>query len=256
MDPFEAIGLVAAAFVAGAINAVAGGGSLISFPALIAAGYSSKTANVTNTVALWPGHAGGSLGYRAELATQRSRLVALALPSVLGAIAGSIVLLSTPESAFDVVVPFLIVFACALMAFQDRLSAFAARHRLVSRGGDHVPPPLFVATFLLAVYGAYFGAGLGILTLAFLQILLPDDIQRSNALKGMQSLLINAVAVLWFAAFGPVRWAPAAVMAVGAVAGGYLGVGVARRLGRQWLRIVVIGYGLVVAAVLFVQLAM
>ncbi len=255
MDVFEAAGLLAAAFVAGAINAVAGGGSLISFPALIAAGYSSKTANVTNTVALWPGYVGGSLGYRAELSTQRRRLAALALPSVLGAIAGSIVLLSTPESAFDVVVPFLIVFACALMAIQDRLSSFAERHRLGSRGGDHVPPPLFVATFLLAVYGAYFGAGLGILTLAFLQILLPDDIQRSNALKGMQSLLINAVAVLWFAAFGPVRWAPAAVMAAGAVAGGYLGVGVARRLGRQWLRVVVIGYGLIVAAVLFAQLA-
>lgn len=255
MNMIEAVGLLAAAFVAGAINAVAGGGSLISFPALIAAGYSSKTANVTNTVALWPGYVGGSVGYRGELSTQRRRLIALALPSALGAVAGSIILLSTPESAFDVVVPFLIVFACVLMAFQDRLSAFAERHRLGSRGGDHVPAPLFAATCLLAVYGAYFGAGLGILTLAFLQILLPDDIQRSNALKGVLSLLINAVAVVWFAAFGPVRWAPAALMAVGAVAGGYLGVGVARRLGRRWLRIVVIGYGLVVAGVLFAQLA-
>lgn len=256
MDPLQAVVLLAAAFVASAINAVAGGGSLISFPALLAFGYDSKPANVTNTVALWPGYVGGSFGYRGELRRQRSRLIALAMPSVLGAIAGSIILLSTPQSAFDVVVPFLIVFACLLMAFQDNLARFATTHQLGSRGADHVPAPLLIATFALAVYGAYFGAGLGILMLAFLGILLPDDIQRSNALKGMLSLLINAVAVVSFAAFGPVEWAPVAIMAVGAVLGGYFGVGVARRLGREWLRVAVITYGLVVAAVLFAQLVM
>lgn len=252
MEIWEVLGLLAAAFAAGAINAVAGGGSLISFPALIGFGYASKTANVTNTVALWPGYVGGSFGYRNELGRQRARLVALALPSVAGALLGSVILLATPESAFDAIVPFLILFACALMAFQDRLGALAQHHRLQSTGGDHVPPPLYVAIFALAVYGAYFGAGLGILTLAFLSILLPDDIQHSNALKGMLSLLINAVAVIYFAAFGPVEWAPAAVMAVGAILGGYLGVGVARRLGRFWLRIVVIAYGTAVALILLV----
>ena len=135
------------------------------------------------------------------------------------------ILLSTPQSAFDVIVPFLILFACALMAFQDRLAAFAQTHRLASRGAGHVPLPLLASTFVLAIYGAYFGAGLGILTLAFLSILLPDDIQHSNALKGMLSLIINAIAVVYFALFGPVEWAPAAVMAAGAMAGGYLGVG-------------------------------
>ena len=103
-------------------------------------------------------------------------------------------------------------------------------------------------------YGAYFGAGLGILMLAFLSILLPDDIQHSNALKGMLSLIINAVAVAWFALFGPLEWAPAAVMAVGALAGGYLGAGLARRLGRSWLRIAVITYGLIVVAVLLAKM--
>lgn len=250
MEIWEVLGLLAAAFAAGAINAVAGGGSLISFPVLIAFGYPSKTANVTNTVALWPGYVGGSFGYRNELGRQRARLVALALPSVLGAIAGSVILLATPASAFDAIVPFLILFACALMAFQDRLSSLAQRHQLQSTGGDHVPAPLYAAIFVLAVYGAYFGAGLGILTLAFLSILLPDDIQHSNALKGVLSLLINAVAVVYFAAFGPVEWAPAAVMAVGAILGGYLGVGVARRLGRFWLRIAVIAFGTTVALIL------
>jgi uncharacterized membrane protein YfcA len=179
-------------------------------------------------------------------------MTALALPSIAGAIAGSVILLATPESAFDAIVPFLILFACALMAFQEPLSRFASMHRLQSLGGDHVPAPLFVAIFVLAIYGAYFGAGLGILTLAFLSILLPDDIQHSNALKGMLSLLINLIAVMYFAAFGPVRWGPAAVMAVGAILGGYLGVGVARRLGRFWLRIAVIAYGVTVAVILLV----
>lgn len=253
MNPLEAAGLLVAAFVAGAINAVAGGGSLVSFPALVAAGYVTKTANVTNSVALWPGYASGSFGYREELGRQRGRVLRLLAPSVLGALAGSVILLSTPQAAFDVIVPFLILFACALVAAQDRLAAFAVHHRITSQSEDHIPLLLHAAVFVLAIYGAYFGAGLGILTLAFLGILLPDDIQHSNALKGMLSLIINAIAVVYFAFFGPVRWGAAAVMAVGAVAGGYLGVGVARRLGRRWLRIAVISYGVVVAIVLLLR---
>ena len=253
MDPLQASGLAAAAFAAGAINAVAGGGSLVSFPALLAAGYPSKASNVTNTVALWPGYVGGSYGYRGELRLQRKRIALLAPASVLGALVGSVILLRTPESAFDAIVPFLIIFACVVMAFQDRLSRWAQTHRLVSQHAEHVPLALHVAVFLLSVYGAYFGAGLGILLLAGLGILLPDDLQHSNALKGLLSALINLIAVLYFAAFGPVRWAPALVMAAGALLGGYLGVGLARRLGKRWLRISVIAYGLFVAAVLLVK---
>jgi hypothetical protein len=254
MSVLEAVGLLAAALAAGAINAVAGGGSLITFPALLAAGYPAKTANVTNTVALWPGYVGGSLGYREELRGQAGRLVQLAVPNIAGALAGSVILLATPESAFDVVVPFLILLACALMALQDRIGAYTEHHRAAFADSGRVPPPVHASMFLLGIYGAYFGAALGVMTLAVLTILLADNIQRLNALKGMSSLIINAAAVLWFAAFGPVEWAPAAVMAVGAVAGGYLGVGVARRLGREPLRFTVIGFGLLVSAVLFVQL--
>lgn len=250
MGALELLGLAAAAFAAGAINAVAGGGSLISFPALLFAGVDAKPANVTNTVALWPGYAGGSWGYREELRRQRRRVVLMLLPSMTGALAGSAILLATPAGAFEAIVPYLILFATLLMAFQEPLGNFAISHRLASHGEDRVPLPLHVATFVLAVYGAYFGAGLGIMMLAFLAILLPDDIQHSNALKGMLSLIVNAVAVVYFALFGPVRWLPAAVMAGGAVGGGYLGVGVARRLGRRWLRITVIAYGLVVVGVL------
>lgn len=253
MDPLQASGLAAAAFVAGAINAVAGGGSLVSFPALLAMGYSPKAANVTNTVALWPGYVSGSYGYRGELKLQRRRIMLLALPSVAGAIAGSVILLQTPDSAFERIVPFLIIFACAVMAFQDQLSGWAQRHMLVARHDGHVPWLLHLAIFVLAGYGAYFGAGLGILTLAVLGILLPDDLQHSNALKGLLSALINLVAVVYFIAFGPVRWAPALVMASGALLGGYFGVGIARRLGKRWLRVSVVAYGLVVAVVLLIQ---
>ncbi len=226
---------------------------MISFPALLAAGYAAKTANVTNTVALWPGYLGGSLAYRPELGRQRRRLLMLLLPAVLGALAGSAILLSTPGDAFEAIVPFLILFASALMLFQERLSSFAVAHRLHSRGGDHIPAPLHALTFAGAVYGAYFGAGLGIIMLATLAILLPDDIQHSNALKGMLSLIINAVAVVYFAAFGPVECAPAALMAVCSLGGGYLGVYVARALGAVWLRRAVVIVGVTVAIVLLVR---
>jgi len=250
MTVLEGIAVLAAAFAAGAINAVAGGGSLVSFPALLAAGYPAKPANVTNTVALWPGYLGGSLAYRPELRRQRRRVLLLLAPSILGALAGSAILLATPGDTFRAVVPFLILFAAALLVFQDRLASLAQAHHLASRADGHVPLALHAAIFVLAVYGAYFGAGLGIMTIAVLAVLLPDDIQHSNALKGMLSLLINAVAVVYFAAFGPVRWAPAVVMAGGALAGGYLGAGLARRLGPLWLRRAIVAYAVVVAVVL------
>jgi uncharacterized membrane protein YfcA len=249
----EIVVLVAAAFVAGAVNAVAGGGSLLSFPAILAFGIETKAANVTNTVALWPGYASSSWAYRGELDRQRERIAWLLGPSVIGAIVGSIILLTTPSSAFRVIVPFLIIGACILMAFQDRLARFVNRHHLEAEANPRPGIPVLFAIFVLGIYGAYFGAALGIMTLAVLGIFLPDEAQHSNALKTILSWVMNGVAVLWFAVFGPVHWLIAIAMAVGALAGGYLGVGVARRLGKRWLRIFVIGYGLIVATVLLVQ---
>lgn len=253
MDFLTATGLGGAAFAAGAINAVAGGGSLVSFPALIAAGYGSKAANVTNTVALWPGYVGGSIGYRGELRRQRRRVGVLSVPAVLGSLVGSGVLLATPEAAFDAIVPFLILFACGVMAFQSPLADLARRRQLAARDAAHMPAGLLAAVFVLAIYGAYFGGGLGIIMLAILAILLPDDLQHSNALKGLLSAVINFVAVAAFVIFGPVQWGAAAVMAGGSLAGGYLGVGLARSLGQRWLRLAVIAYGVVAAVVLLVR---
>lgn len=252
MGVFEYPLLALAAFAAGTINAVAGGGSLVSFPALVAAGYSSKVANVTNTVALWPGYVGGSIGYAAQLSDQRRRILILTVPSILGAVAGSAILLTTSEASFDRIVPFLILFAAGLMAAQPRLSTWVTQHRPEGADGK-TPLELIAAVFVLAIYGAYFGAGLGIITLAVLGILLPDDLHRSNALKGLLSAIMNAAAVVYFAIWGPVEWLPAAVMAVAALAGGYLGVGVARNISAPRLRAGVIAYAIVVAVVLFVR---
>jgi uncharacterized membrane protein YfcA len=252
MDALEAIVLALAALAAGAINAVAGGGTLISFPILVAAGYSAKVANVTNTVALWPWTVGGSLGYRGELAAQPGNIKALALPTIVGSLLGSAVLLATPESAFEDFVPLLILAACGLLALQDRVARLVVRRSELRESGV----PLIVlqgAIFVASVYGAYFGAGLGIIVLAVLGMLLPDDIQRSNALKGLIAMASNGVAAIYFAILADVAWGPAALMAVASLAGGYGGVAVARRLPRGRLRQVVIAYGTMAALIMLVR---
>lgn len=249
----ETIGLLIGAFVAGLINAVAGGGSLITFPALVAAGYPGVQANVTNTVALVPGLAGPSLGYRGELAAQRRRLVGLSVSTLRGALVGATLLLSMPRSSFDLIVPFLILLGCGLIACQDKLGEFASAHHLGSRHDDHIPIPLHASAFLLAVYGAYFGAGYGILMLPILLILLRDDTQRLNALRIALSLIINVIAVACFALFGPVAWGAAAVLAIGLSLGGYVGVGFARHLGSRWLRMAAIPYGAFMAIVFLLR---
>lgn len=252
MTPVEAILLALAAFVAGAVNGVAGGGSLLSFPALLAFGHlDAKPANVTNTVALWPGYVGGALGYRALLAPQRGTMTALTVSSVLGALTGAAILLLTSAAAFRAIVPYLVLFGALVLAFQSKLGALITRFRRPWVPGEPVPVEAHPVIFLLGVYGAYFGAGLGTMTLAALSILLPDDLQRSNALKSMLSLVINAVAVAVFVFSGFVAWLPAVVMAVAALAGGYIGVGFASRLSARMLKAFVVGYSLAVAMRLF-----
>jgi uncharacterized membrane protein YfcA len=240
--------LAGAGLAAGATNAVAGGGSLISFPALLAVGYPSVAANVTNSVAVLPGYLGGSIGYREELKGQRARIVALAATSVLGAVAGAALLLTGSERTFKSIVPFLILFSCALLAAQPWLSKrIRPREHSQERSLR-----LHALQFLAALYGGYFGAGLGIMLLALLALSIEDDLQRLNALKGLLSLLIGAVAAVYFALFGPVKWGAAAIMAVASLVGGRAGVGLARRLPDAVLRAVVVVFGVVVAVVLLV----
>jgi uncharacterized membrane protein YfcA len=247
MDAGTAALLAGAGFGAGAVNAVAGGGSLISFPALLAAGYPSVAANVTNSIALLPGYLGGSLAYREELSVQRSRIRALAPTTTLGAASGAALLLVSPASLFEAIVPWLILLACLLLALQPRAAAIARRsHRARS------PAALHAAVFVATLYGGYFGAGLGIVLLALLGALRPDDLQRLNALKGLLSLLVAVVSAVGFALFGPIAWDAAMIVGVACLGGGVAGVRVARRLSAALLRGVVVAYGVAVAIVLLV----
>ncbi|HUR85544.1 MAG TPA: sulfite exporter TauE/SafE family protein [Solirubrobacteraceae bacterium] len=248
MDTATIALLTGAGFGAGVVNGVAGGGSLISFPALLAAGYPSVTANVTNSIAVLPGYLGGSLAYRPELAGQRERIRSLGVTSAVGAAAGAALLLSTPASLFDAVVPWLILAACALLALQPRAAVIAARHR--DRRGSGVA--LHGALLLATIYGGYFGAGLGIMLLALLGVLLPDDLQRLNALKGVLSLVVAIVAAVGFALFGPIAWDAALVVGAASLVGGATGVRVARRLPATLLRGIVVAFGVVVAIALAV----
>ena len=247
--------LAGAAFVAGAVNAVAGGGSLLSFPALLAVGYPALTANVTNTVALTPGYFGGTLGYREELVGQRARAVALGITSTVGALLGSFLLVVSSPELFDRIVPFLILLACGLLAVQAPLRRTVQRR---TEGADRPPGwaqlgPLHAAQFLAAVYGAYFGAGLGIMMLAILGIFVADTLQRLNALKGLLSLLINVLGAVYFAIFANVVWVAVAVMAVASLLGGRVGVALARRLDDRLLRWLVVAFGVAVAVRLLLR---
>jgi len=250
LEPAQIALLAGAGLLAGAVNAVAGGGSLLSFPALLAVGYPALTANVTNAVALTPGYFGGTLGYRRELEGQRPRILALGATSAVGAVLGAFLLVVSSAEFFERVVPFLIFLACALLAAQTRLARLVRKRREGREGGtpDANPHtlPLFAAQFLAAIYGAYFGAGVGIMMLAILGIFLADNLQRLNALKGLLSLLINAIAAAYFILFADVRWVAVAVMAVTSLLGGQLGVVLARRLNDQALRWLVIAFGVAV----------
>jgi len=244
------IGLLAGAgFAAGAVNAAAGGGSLITFPALIAAGYPAITANVTNSIAVLPGYIGGSLAYRSELKGQGRRIRALAVTSALGAAGGAALLLISPASVFEAMVPWLILAACALLAVQPRAAQVAERHR--DRPGAGAV--LHAVFFLAAIYGGYFGAGLGIMFIAILAVFLDDDIQRLNALKGLLSLVVAIIAAVGFVLFGPVAWSAALIIGAACLLGGWLGVSAVRRLPATALRWTIVAYGVVAAIVLMLD---
>ncbi|MCA1690229.1 MAG: sulfite exporter TauE/SafE family protein [Actinobacteria bacterium] len=236
--------------LAGAVNAAAGGGTLIAFPALIAAGVGALEANITCSVGLLAGYAGGTLAYRPELEGQAGRVRALIPAGIIGGVAGALVLLATPAHAFRTLAPFLILVSCALLAAQPRLA-----RGLAARGGGPRPTPgpaAWAGVLVAAVYGSYFGAGLGVLVLGVLGILVRDGLQRLNALKGLLSLVINAAGGAVFVASGRVDWAYAVALGVGALVGGTLGVSVARGLRAEVLRAGVVGLGVVVAVVLLV----
>lgn len=251
MTPGDALLLAAAGFGAGTINGAAGGGSLVSFPALLALGYGSIAANVTSTVGIVSGYLGSTAGFRRELDGQRSRVHALLPVSIAGSGVGGVTLLLTPDRAFTDAVPWLILAACALFAGQPVLARRVAARRTArpDRAGqdDGVGWGVQAGVFVGAIYGAYFGAGLGVILLAVLAIGIDDQLLRLNGLRNLLSLVINLGAVVLFALVAPVAWGAAGILAVGALGGGWIGARGARRLPPAALRALVITFGLVAA---------
>ncbi len=252
MTAGQALVAAAAGLVAGAVNAAAGGGTLIAFPALVAAGLGSLEANIACSVGLLAGYGGGSLAYRRELEGQGRRFGRLASAGVVGGVVGAVILVATPEHSFRRLAPFLILASCALLAAQPRLAGVVAARS--GRGArDMAGPAAWVGVLVAGVYGSYFGAGLGVLLLGVLGILRPDGLQRLNALKGLLSLVINGAGVVVFVFSGRVAWPYVGVLAVSAAIGGTLGVSVARRLRPEVLRVGVVALGVIVAVVLLVE---
>lgn len=233
--------LFLAAAVAGVINAVAGGGSFISFPALIFAGVPPISANATNTAALWPGSAASVGAYRAELSRQRGQIMLFGGTSLVGGLLGALLLLRLPDAAFDALIPYLMLVATVIFAASPAITRLTRRIAPPPAGGGRGRRALLLVSYLaVAVYGGFFGAGLGILILAVLGLLGFENIHEMNALKTFQAVLINGVAVATFVVAGIIQWPQALVMTVGAVAGGYGGAAVARRLPARWVRAAVL----------------
>jgi uncharacterized membrane protein YfcA len=250
LDPGRLVLTGGAAVLAGFVNAIAGGGSLISFPALVGAGLPAVIANATNTVALCPGYFGGTFAQRRDLVGQRRRIKMLLPLSAMGGFVGALLLLETGEGAFDVLVPFLLLFAVALLAFQNRLHAFLSARRGGALGEAWAILPVGIA----AVYGGYFGAALGVIVLAVLDVVIDDSLVRLNALKQLVSLVVNVSAAAVFLVSGRIDWTITLVMAISALIGGAIGGAIASRVPAKLLRGFVIVAGLGMSAVYFARL--
>jgi uncharacterized membrane protein YfcA len=245
------IGLAAVA--GGLVNALAGGGTLITFPMLIAVGVPPVAANVTNTVALCPGYLGATFAQMKDLRDQKRTLLFLLPTGLLGGIAGAILLLHTSDKTFQKLIPYLILFAVVLLAFQDQLR-IRVMGRFSNQGRKHLSAAWAILPVIpAAIYGGYFGAGVSVMVLAVIGLVLEDSFTRLNALKQAISFSINIAAAVFFLFSGQVVWLAALVMAIGALGGGALGGRLAGRIKPIVLRRIVIAIGLLVAAAYFVR---
>jgi uncharacterized protein len=243
----DSLAIFCAALVAGMINSVAGGGTLVSFPALIWVGRDPIVANVTSTIGLWPASLGAMVGFRRELRESREWIGVLLAPSFAGGILGAVLLLRTPSHTFAAVVPYLILFATSLFAAGDRI---AGRSPASPSPGSFSGGSWWAAVsfqFFVAVYGGYFGAGIGILMLAALSLFGLTDMHRMNGIKNTLAVIINGTAAIYFSLSGRVLWSDALLMAVGASVGGYGGAGLARALGQAFVRRAVVAIGIAMA---------
>ena len=245
LDGLSLLVVALAAIAAGFVNALAGGGSLISFPVLTAVGLPPLVANLTNTVALLPGYGGAALGQRRDLAGQGRRMLLLLPAAALGGLLGGVLLLRSGEALFGALVPWLILLGSALLALQEPLRRWLVLP-LEAAGPRHLPKLAVLPVFLAAIYGGYFGAGLGVILLAVLALVLGDSLTRLNGLKLALGLQANLAAALLFVGSGQLHWPAAVVMAAGAAVGGALGGRLASRINPYRLRSLVVLLGVAV----------
>lgn len=260
MEAMQAALVAGGAFLAGGMNAMAGGGTFFSFPALLAAGVAPITANATNTVALWPASLSSAWAYRREVTRHKTWTALLVAVSFIGGIAGGLLLLAISNDAFSRLVPWLLLVATTLFAFSSQVgrlvAAFKARLGAtgVSRTGTPGGLGGLLFQLLVAIYGGFFGAGMGILTLAALSIQGVENMQELNGLKNLTSAVNYTVAAATFVIAGAVSWPHTFVMLAAAMAGGYAGATVARRLPARWLRRVVVAVGAGLTLIYFIKI--
>ena len=253
MSPLEVVAILLAGVAAGTINTVVGSGTLITFPTLLAFGIPPVTANVSNTIGLVPGSVSGAIGYRRELSGQRARVLRLASASVVGGLAGAVLLLVLPAEAFETIVPALITIGIVLVVLQPRIAAWVARrHAAVGGLPEHGAWWVWPLILLAGVYGGYFGAAQGVLLMAVMGIGIDETLQRLNGVKNILGAVVNAVSGLVFALVADVDWMVVGLIAAGAVVGGQVGATFGRRLPPVALRAVIVVVG-VVALVAFTR---
>ncbi|HSS05317.1 MAG TPA: sulfite exporter TauE/SafE family protein [Solirubrobacterales bacterium] len=241
MSGGEIVAIAFAGLAAGTINTVVGSGTLITFPVLLAFGYAPVTANVSNTIGLVPGSLSGALGYRRELAGQRQRVIRLGVVGMLGGATGAVLLLVLPPAAFKAIVPAFIAIALILVVLQPRINRLLASGAVGSWHERGILTPL--AIYATGIYGGYFGAAQGIMLLAILGVALPQDLQKTNALKNVLATLVNGVAGFFFIFAAHVAWAPAAIIAASSIVGGQIGARYGRRLSPGALRVLIVVVG-------------
>lgn len=242
-----------AALAAGFINAIAGGGTLLTFPVLLGIGIPPVVANVTNTVALVPGTIGGMWAQRGDFRSQYRRLLKLLPVAIAGGIAGGLLILNTSEDAFKSIIPYLILMATMLLAAQVRIKNWVTKRLGHAHAEKHNPVLVMGTIFLAAIYGGYFGAGLGVILMAVLGMVMDDTLTRLNFLKQALGFVINLAAAIYFAFSGEVNWWIAFVMIFGSILGGWIGGKLAGSIKPELLRWIVVSAGLIAAVIYFIK---
>ena len=253
MSLFNEVLIFLAAVAAGFINAMAGGGTLVSFPVLLAVGISPIVANVTNTVALVPGTIGGMWAQRDAFRSQYQRLLKLLPVSIVGGVAGGLLILNTSEDAFKSLIPYLILGATLLLGFQIRIKNWVTSRIGQAHSEHHNPVFMLSLVFLAAIYGGYFGAGLGVILMATLGLVTDENMTRLNFLKQALGFAINLAAAIYFAFSGKVNWMIAFVMIFGSLLGGWIGGRLAGNMKPEILRWIVVSAGLIAAMIFFIK---